>query len=166
MNIYKGLLFKPFTVQDVDIFTPIMKKSFDEDVKRHTEDSAGGPNGYDNGDFLIKWYLHKDITAYGIYQNERPVGAMALWINGNNKNILENIFIDADLQDHGLGMIIWEFIEENYPNTKKWSTEMPIFSRRNHNFYVNKCGFHIVKILKPKDEKDGSFILEKVMLLS
>ena len=37
----------------------------------------------------------------------------------------------------------------------------PIFSRRNHNFYVNKCGFHVVRIEKPKDLEEGSFILEK-----
>ena len=163
MVIYKGLLFKPFTEQDIDIYAPIMKRSFDEDTKRHTEDSSGGPDGYDNGDFLRKWYLHKDVTSFSIYQGERPIGAVALWIKSNNENILGNIFIDNDLQDGGLGMTIWEFVENSYPNAKKWSTETPIFSRRNHNFYVNKCGFHIIKIVKPKDEKDGSFVLEKVM---
>ena len=42
-----------------------------------------------------------------------------------------------------------------YPNTKVWNTETPIFSRRNDNFYVNKCGFHIVKIENPRDLEEG-----------
>ena len=163
MSIYKGLSFEPFTEQDIDIFTPIMKRSFDEDTKRHTEDSASGPNGYDNGEFLKKWYLHKDVTAFKIYQGEKPVGAIALWIKDNNENILGNFFIDTDLQDRGLGMIIWEFVESHYPNTKKWLTETPIYSRRNHNFYVNKCKFKVIKINEPKDMKNGSFVLEKVI---
>ena len=37
------------------------------------------------------------------------------------------------------------------------------YSRRNHNFYVNKYGFHVVKINNPMDELQSSFILEKVM---
>ena len=163
MSIYKGLSFEPFTEQDIEVYSPIMKRSFDEDTRRHTDDSTGGPDGYDNGEFLIKWYLHKDVTAYSIHQGEKPVGAIALWIKSNNENFLGNIFIDVDLQDHGLGKTIWGFVEYTYPNTKKWSTETPIFSRRNHNFYVNKCGFKIVKVVEPKDIKNGSYVLEKIM---
>jgi hypothetical protein len=145
MSNYKGLLFEPFTEDDIDIYSPIMKRSFDEDTKRHIGELAGGPDGYDNGEFLRKWYLHKDVTAFSIRQGDKPIGAIALWIKSNNENILGNIFIDVDLQDRGLVLTIWEFVENHYPNTIKWSAETPIFSRRNHNFYVNKCGFKIVK---------------------
>jgi hypothetical protein len=84
MSFYKGLSFEPFTEQDVDIYTPIMKRSFDEDAKRHTADSSGGPDGYDNGDFLRKWYLHEGLNAFSIHQGSRPIGAIALWIKINN----------------------------------------------------------------------------------
>lgn len=49
-----------------------------------------------------------------------------------------------------------------YPDIKIWNTETPIFSSRNHNFYVNKCGFHIVKIDNPKNRREGQYILQKV----
>ena len=54
-------------------------------------------------------------------------------------------------------------IEKMYPKTKVWKTETPLFSMRNHNFYINKCGFHCVKIDNPKDKENGTYILEKVM---
>lgn len=50
-----------------------------------------------------------------------------------------------------------------YPNTRVWNTEPPIFSHRNHNFYINKCGFHVIEIQNPKDLVEGSFILKKVI---
>lgn len=58
---------------------------------------------------------------------------------------------------------MWNEIEAMYPNTQVWNTETPIFSHRNHNFYVNKCGFHIVKIENTKDLEEGSYILKKVV---
>ena len=86
---YEELSFEPFTKKDIDVFSPIMKRAFDEDARRHTENSSGGPDGYDNGDFLRRWYLHKDVTAFKIYQGSKPVGAIALWINENNVNYLD-----------------------------------------------------------------------------
>jgi len=64
-------------------------------------------------------------------------------------------------RNKGIGKKVWEFIELEFPNTEVWKTETPIFYRRNHNFYVNKCGFHVVKIENPKDLEEGTFILEK-----
>ncbi len=97
--------------------------------------------------------------------NGRVIGAIIIWINNStNHNFLGNIFIDVDLQDKGIGKKVWEFVEYEFPDTKVWRTETPIFSHRNHNFYVNKCGFHVIKIENPKDLLNGSYIFEKVML--
>lgn len=58
---------------------------------------------------------------------------------------------------------LWNMIEQLYPDTKIWNTETPVFSSRNHNFYVNKCGFHIIKIENPKDKLESKYILQKVI---
>ncbi len=92
------------------------------------------------------------------------VGAVALIINEDTQeNYLDMLFIDIDVESKGIGTNIWNFIESEYPKTKLWKSETPIYSRRNHNFYVNKCGFHIVKIKKPRDSQGESYVLEKVM---
>ena len=162
MKKYGNLNFEVLQEKDIDLLTTIMKKAFDEDTKIHLGEEKGGPKGYDNGDFLRKFGLHKDSTSYKISLDDRPIGCVILWINKETKvNYLGNIFIDTALQNKGIGKKVWEFIEKEYPETIKWSTDTPGFSRRNHNFYVNKCGFHVVKIEKPMDKYESSYILEK-----
>ena len=163
MENYCGLSFRKFTENDVECFTKIMKRAFDKDTQIHTGQNEGGPDGYDNGDFLKKWYLHNDVTSFAIFNENQPIGAVALWINQNNENFLGNIFIDTEHQDKGIGLTIWQYVQQKYPETTIWRTETPGFSTRNHHFYVNKCGFKIYKIKNPKKIMDSSFLLEKEM---
>ncbi|MBB6621959.1 GNAT family N-acetyltransferase [Clostridium gasigenes] len=156
------LKFELLEEKDIEILTPIMEKSFDEDARIHLNEPKGGPPGYDNGDFLREYGLSKEATSYKISLEGTAIGCVILWINNETKiNFLGNIFIDVSLQNKGLGKRVWRFIEEEYPNTIKWCTDTPGFSKRNHNFYVNKCGFHIVRIENPMDKYECSYIMEK-----
>ena len=156
-----NIKFKRMTEKDIENLIPIMKAAFDYDTKLHLGKEAGGPAGYDDGTFLRRWALDKEATSYCIYLNERLIGGVVLWIKENKENYLGNLFIDINYENKGIGTKVWNEIEAMYPNTRVWNTETPIFSSRNHNFYVNKCGFHIVKIENPKDLEEGSFILQK-----
>ncbi len=51
MEEYDGLISEEFRETDVELFTGIMKRAFDEDTRRHLGESAGGPEGYDTGKF-------------------------------------------------------------------------------------------------------------------
>lgn len=162
MKRYGDLGFEILKEKDIDVLTPMMERAFDEDTRIHLNEPKGGPEGYDNGEFLRKFGLHKGATSYKIIFEDKPIGCVILWINSKtNMNYLGNIFIDTNLQNKGIGKKIWEFIEKEYPNTISWRTDTPGFSRRNHNFYVNKCGFHVVKIENPMDKYESSYILEK-----
>lgn len=164
MIAYKGLRFEVLKKEDIDVLTEVMTRAFDEDSRIHLGEDKGGPEGYDNGDFLRKFALHKDSEAYTITSDSKAVGCVIVWINTKTQvNFLGCVFIDTELQNKGVGKAIWEFVEKQYPDTIKWCTETPAFSRRNHNFYVNKCGFHVVRIDHPMDLREGSFIMEKVM---
>jgi hypothetical protein len=161
MDIFNGIGFEIVTERDVEELTPIMKRAFDEDTQSHLGEKAGGPLGYDNGEFIRKHYLNSKATAYKAYKDNKLIGAVNVFINKNNENYLGNMFVDPLCQDKGIGLIIWRFIERKYPNTIKWRTDTPGFSKRNHHFYVNKCGFKIVKITNPKDKYEEAYILEK-----
>ncbi|MTL62500.1 GNAT family N-acetyltransferase, partial [Turicibacter sanguinis] len=116
----------------------------------------------DNGDFLRRFGLHPNSTSYKISMDGKPIGSIILWLNHDtNIHFLGNIFIDPSLQNKGIGLKIWNFIEKQYPNTLKWCTDTPGFSKRNHHFYVNKCGFHLVKIENPMKDDACQYILEK-----
>lgn len=149
--------------EDIEILSPIMKNAFDRDAMMHIG-KKDGPPGYDDGSFLRKYALHKDSDAYKILLGNKIIGAVILWINNDsNDNYLGNIFVDVDLQEKGIGLKVWNMIEKMYPKTKVWRADTPLFSRRNHNFYVNKCGFHIIKIENPKSLEDGMVVLMKEM---
>lgn len=81
----------------------------------------------------------------------------------NEENYLGNMFLDVQYQDSGYGTIIWKYIENKFPNTRVWKTDTPGFSKRNHNFYINKCGFKLISIENPKDKYEESYVLEKIM---
>jgi N-acetylglutamate synthase-like GNAT family acetyltransferase len=162
-----SIILQPFQETDIELITPIMKRAFDEDTKIHLGQESGGPPGYDNGDFLREWALHPNATSFTIYREEEKekelIGAVILWINSNQENFLGNLFIDSTKQNQGLGAKVWNSIEDQFPQTILWKTETPGFSRRNHYFYVNKCGFKIVNIQNPKDPLESNYLMEKIM---
>ena len=111
MKIYQDLIFEKIKEEDISILTPIMKRAFDEDARIHLGNECGGPPGYDNGDFLRKYALHKDSTAFKISMNGRVIGAIIIWINNSTNHNFLGIFIDVDLQRGSAKSL--EFVEHN-----------------------------------------------------
>ena len=64
-------------------------------------------------------------------------------------NSLELLFVKVGAQSKGIGLSIWNGIEQLYPETKIWETCTPYFEKHNIHFYVNRCGFHIVEFFNP-----------------
>lgn len=158
------ITFEKFEEKDIPILTPIMKRAFDEDTRIHLNRPEGGPEGYDNGEFLRKWGFHEGVTAYTILVDGQIAGSTFLWINPHSReNFWGNIYLDTVYQNRGLGQQVWAKIEALYPDTRIWRTETPGFSRRNHYFYVMKCGFKIVRIENPRDFLEANYIFEKAM---
>lgn len=121
----------------------------------------------------------KGAATYHIVSGRTIVGGVIAVINEETQhNHLDFFFIKKGETSRGLGYKAWMAIEEKYPDTKVWETGTPYFEVRNIHFYVNKCGFKIVKFYNkylpdpnmidmPEDEEmpgdDGFFIFEKVM---
>jgi hypothetical protein len=157
------LRFVPFEPGDVDVLAPVMKRAFDEDSRRHGRGEVGGPPGYDNGDFLRNYALHPDSNAYKVLSGDTPVGAVIVWPRKSGIAFLGCIFVDTARQDKGLGMAMWRQVESLYPHVKLWRTETPVSSARNVHFYVDKCGFRVVRTYKPRDGGLDTCALEKKM---
>jgi hypothetical protein len=90
------------------------------------------------------------------------IGGAVVIINDDNNNILDLLFIDLNYLDKGIGHKAWLEIEKKYPQTKTWTTVTPPCLMRNVHFYVNKCGFNIIRIDDPKSP-DAMFVFQKVM---
>jgi hypothetical protein len=155
-----------FTQSDIEILTPVMKRAFDADARFHLG-RDGGPPGYDDGSFLREWALHPKATAFRLNRGGQAAGAVILWINPATQiNRLGCIFLDPVFQHSGMGTAIWQKIEAMFPETREWQTETPGFSRMNHYFYVNKCGFEIFRIDNPLSFEEASYQFRKTVPVS
>ena len=63
---------------------------------------------------------------------------------------LDLLYLRRDCRSRGAGLGVWQAIEARSPDTAVWETVTPYFEKRNIHFYVNKCGFRIVKFFNPR----------------
>ncbi|MBU3134841.1 GNAT family N-acetyltransferase [Clostridium gasigenes] len=94
-----------------------------------------------------------------LYKNE-VVGAYTIYEGDNETFYLDMLFIDPNYKNKSLGKLTWKHVEETYRTAKKWSVETPEYSKRNHYFYREKCGF-ILTGEKTYGDGEKSYIFEK-----
>lgn len=96
--------------------------------------------------------LNKDgsVAYKAVVDEEIAGGAVVVIDKESGHNHLELLFVRYSMQNKGIGFKIWSEIEKIYPETITWETCTPYFDKRNIHFYVNLCGFHIVKFYNSK----------------
>ena len=88
--------------------------------------------------------------AFRVVSGGQIIGGVVVSIHPQTqRNSLDLFFLNPECHSKGLGLAVWQAIEEQYPKTRTWETITPYFERRNIHFYVNKCGFHIVEFFNP-----------------
>ena len=98
--------------------------------------------------------------AYKAVRNGEMIGGAIVQINpATHHNHLDFLYVKHGTQGSGVGLAIWNAIEQMHPDTLVWETGTPYFEKRNIHFYVNKCGFHIVEYFndyhpEPHSEKE------------
>ena len=115
------------------------------------------------------------VAYKAVVDGEMVGGAVVVIHKETQHNHLDFLYVKYGAQSKGVGQAIWNEIEKLHPQTKVWETCTPYFEKRNIHFYVNKCGFHIVKFLNEKcpdpnmpsdfigDGNEGMFVFEKQM---
>ncbi|HFI2431344.1 TPA: GNAT family N-acetyltransferase [Streptococcus suis] len=99
---------------------------------------------------ILESLLAPKAQAFQVYWENDLVGGVVVQIDLETKrNSLDLLFVDGNHKGKGLGLTIWQAIEQAYPDTEVWETHTPYFEVRNIHFYVNKCGFQIVEFFNP-----------------
>ena len=163
----------PMTPEDI----PGFKQDIQEAFQKGFEDVYGETEGTILPEKDIDRSLNTaGSVAYKAVVNGETVGGAVVVIHGETQhNHLDLLYVKYGIQTKGIGFAIWNAIEKRHPETKVWETCTPYFEKRNIHFYVNKCGFHIVKFQNehhpaPDEPEDfigdggeGMFILRKQM---
>jgi ribosomal protein S18 acetylase RimI-like enzyme len=174
------LCFEKASEEDVPELTKIMKSAFDDDSIRFKGDlGGGGPPGYDDGSFLMKWGFTGDGRnppglLYKILvdteRGEKLVGGFIVFIGGKlgspGNNTLGTIFVDPEWQDQGVGSQAVQYMLTKFP-AKRWRLTTPEWATRNHNFYEKNGFIKIREVWDPEldKEKGGAYLYtyEKVV---
>ena len=169
------LNFKLALMEKSDI--ALFKRDIAEAFQKGFEDVYGKSEGV----ILPEADIDRSINTEGsilykaIVDGEMLGGAIVVIDEKTQHNHLDLLYVKHGTQTKGIGFAIWNAIEKLHPETKVWETCTPYFERRNIHFYVNKCGFHIVKFLcehnpDPNETEDfigdggeGMFVFEKQM---
>ena len=160
----RRLAFEVIGEADIPELTRVMTRAFDHDTQIHLGEERGGPDGYDNGDFLRNWLFgYEESEGHKVVCDEQTIGAVIVWILPRGHNVLGTVFVDPEFQSQGIGTQIWCHVEARYPGTRSWRLETPDLATRNHYFYEAKCGFQRVETDPVVGASDGMVIYRKDM---
>ena len=148
------IILKDVKEEDIFMFKNKLKESF-----------IFGAKNYFGEDITDKIPEEKDIDeslnmeqvySYHLLLNNEKIGGAIIEINNEtNHNELHFFFIYPEYQNKKMGYLSWKSIENKYPQTELWTCYTPYFEKRNINFYVNKCGFHIVAFYNKYNKLEG-----------
>ena len=107
-------------------------------------------------------YEKNDTEALTIFYEGEIAGSVIVKdIKPETKEILL-FFIAPQMQGKNLGQNALKMVEELYPGTRTWRLVTPTQVLRNSVFYINKCGYSIVRVDEwDKDKECGMFVFEK-----
>ena len=110
---------------------------------------------------INKLLFSPNADVYHIYLDEIKIGGVSVSIDpATQRNSLDLFYIYPSYHNRGYGQLIWKSIEEKYPQTRVWELITPYFEKRNINFYVNKCGFHITEFFNKHHKDTRSDVLD------
>lgn len=102
-----------------------------------------------------------DKTVLGLWVNDRLIGGAVIFDNSTGILTLDRLFILPEEQGKGYGFQAWIEIENMYPDAKEWTLRTPTCLINNVCFYVNKCGFTIVRVEDMGNDGVGIYVFSK-----
>lgn len=149
----------PAKEADLPEFQKKLQEAFAVVVVETFGDCGNGPIPPDED--VQESFNASGAVVYHILLDGKKVGGVVLNINNETcHNSLDLLFVFPEYSNRGIGFAAWKAIEEKYPETVVWELGTPYFEKRNINFYVNKCEFHIVEFYNehhpdPHERHDG-----------
>ncbi len=137
-----NVILEQVDLVDLPLFIKRMQEAFSIAVKNKFGTCDPIPS---EEEVKSAFYSENTVTYHVILDGQRIGGAVLTIDESTQHNSLDLFFISPEYHSRGLGVSAWKTIEERYPDTVVWQTITPYFEERNINFYVNKCGFHIVE---------------------
>ena len=112
---------------------------------------------------LTALFREKDITMLSVRAENSIVGCAVVKATNSVSGEILLFFISPEYQGNGVGRTALQMVEDTFPDTKVWRLVTPTQVLRNSVFYVNKCGYKIIRIEEfDKKTEHGTFVFEKI----
>ena len=168
---------------ELDILCPEDLESYKRDMQEAFQKGAEAEltelDTETEAEILPEEDINRSLTAEGaaaykaMLNGEIVGGAIVVIDESARKGHLDFLYVKHSTQSKGIGKMIWQAIEEKYPDIQVWETVTPHFEKRNIHFYINKCGFSAVEFFNPyhsscdtsenTEREECFFRLKKVM---
>lgn len=142
MTNRNDVFLKPVARDDIEPFCDLMKEAFGASAPPASSPDPEMPPENEVRDYFERPEGH----VMWVMEGESRVGGVVVEVGTKSgRNMLVWFFIAPDLHSHGLGTKAWYAIERQWPETRVWGLGTPYCDKRDLNFYINKCGFHVVE---------------------
>jgi RimJ/RimL family protein N-acetyltransferase len=153
-------LLKP---EEIDMFNKADEEAFNVHARYFPEGIVPGAAEDDREEFNLETLLNdSNFTLLTIYDNDKFVGGAIVEDLGNSTREIVIFFLIVEYQSKGIGKKALKMVEDYFPETRIFRLITPSQVVRNAVFYVNKCGYHIVKVVDfDKEANTADYVFEK-----
>ena len=146
---------------------PLFSRSEEEAFRVHDryfpDGNVPGASEDDRGEFDLKNVIdNPQFTVLGIYDDNVFCGGTIVEDKGGNVKDISIFFLIVEYQGKGIGKTALEMVEAYFPDARLFRLITPSQVVRNVVFYVNKCGYRIVKVIDfNKEANTADYVFEK-----
>jgi RimJ/RimL family protein N-acetyltransferase len=134
------LRFEKARREDARVLALISGRAFDNDVN-YGAPGSGGPPGYKSEMWQIRVIARSHYYKIILEEDyDRIIGGFIVFQNTYGDCELGRIFIDPDYQNQGIGTQAMAFMEDAFPDARRWTLGTPLWNLRTQHFY-EKVGY-------------------------
>ena len=159
MNLRLKLLDK----SEIPLFNSSEEEAFSVHDKYFPEGIVPGAGDDDREEHDLNTIIDDPMfTILAIYDDDIFVGGAIVEDKGECEKDISIFFLIVEYQSKGIGKIALDMVEAYFPDARVFRLITPSQVVRNTVFYVNKCGYRIVKVVDfDKETNTADYVFEK-----
>lgn len=148
---------------EIDLFNKSDEEAFNVHARYFPGGVVPGAAEDDRDEYDLRKVMGDPrFTVLSIRDDGRFVGGAIVEDLGKHARDISIFFLIVEYQGKGIGKTALKLVEDYFPDTWVFRLVTPSQVIRNTVFYVNKCGYRIVKVVDfDKEANTADYIFEK-----
>ncbi len=149
--------------EEVDVFNKADEAAFNVHARYFPEGIVPGAAENDRDEYnLSKIMDDPKFTVLSIKDDGRFIGGAVVEDMGKHVREIAIFFLIVEYQSRGIGKTALDMVEAYFPDTRIFRLITPSNVVRNVVFYVNKCGYRIIKAVDyDREANTADYVFEK-----